>query len=903
MSSNSLANTNKLIVEMDDILSLLTQKNFFDKLKSTKVNWDLKEVSNLPDDLVKIMESKNFIRYSDNKYILTPMGTSFLGKLLVNVESIKNSHELQEKYVISQVVSNGKNSVTFKATHKFLGRDVALKVIRPGSGESIIEKLKQIGQVGGEPYLIHPIDYIEIKHPTLTGSDVKLKCLVFPYINGETLEAFLSRAKPVSPFFIYTFIKQIATALSALEKHQLYHGDLHSNNILVTEKDRILFQIIDISCGVGEHSPYDYGFNDFDHFREHLWRALRILQINLPRLSIRKHLGPELFSTAEHILNEKLMSFREVLDILHNRTAFLSYEKKRNVFISKKFKEPLPMGLLRYEEFANHQLAMELFEPYPELLAEISQFGNSIIYGHRGSGKSTYLSALSCSPDIMSPLFDMKDKFGIFFACRQGEFRQFSQDLVEISPRSILLLKHIIILKIIRRFIDIINEAINYERLKHVDDIDSLVNFLSPFVAGGVAHHYDLEIVSPLDNLHASLLRNEINEIDNLFSTKKIKFSSLLDEGHLVKFFRLFREIFSELKKSQFYILFDDAGEPNVSKATQWVINDIMRNINSVYCVKLSAERYSYKLKDSKNKALEESHDYSSFDISAKLSLGSGFSPERNMLKAYFKKIIEKRLAHWNYQSHDISDYLGEQPISTDELVYRLANSKRDAYYSGWNVIWELSNRTTRNLLELISEVLIAGGIIQSSEINKIPDRIQHQTIKAFSEKKLKSLIYIPGKLMLNNQKCGLGIKLYEFVASFGKISREYLTKKSVNSLTKKYRFDERIAIERDDFEPLSRNVDLFLRALIRYAVLDDVELVFSRDDKIKKPIYTLNRIFCPAFKISYRRDSHLRLGRKQFELLLTEPRLFVRRGTGFLRSLSIPDEEMSDLFGRLNEE
>ena len=63
----------------------------------------------------------------------------------------------------------------------------------------------------------------------------------------------------------------------------------------------------------------------------------------------------------------------------------------------------------------------------------------------------------------------------------------------------------------------------------------------------------------------------------------------------------------------------------------------------------------------------------------------------------------------------------------------------------------------------------------------------------------------------------------------------------------------------------------------------------------MKKPLFVLNRIYCPAFKIGYRRDDHLRLSKGRLEQLLLAPDHFIREGTRRLRDED--RDETPDLF------
>ena len=89
---------------------------------------------------------------------------------------------------------------------------------------------------------------------------------------------------------------------------------------------------------------------------------------------------------------------------------------------------------------------------------------------------------------------------------------------------------------------------------------------------------------------------------------------------------------------------------------------------------------------------------------------------------------------------------------------------------------------------------------------------------------------------------------------------------------------------------------------MVTFGVLDNTKLDFARDDRVKKPIYVLNRIFCPAFGISPQRDNHLRLSKNKFEELLVSPSLFLKQGTKKLRITGGGEAIIPDLFGGIDD-
>ena len=315
------------------------------------------------------------------------------------------------------------------------------------------------------------------------------------------------------------------------------------------------------------------------------------------------------------------------------------------------------------------------------------------------------------------------------------------------------------------------------------------------------------------------------------------------------------------LSTARFYFLFDDAGAPNIPYETQQVLNDLVTSSNAVYCVKLSAERFSYRLRDSRNRTLEETHDITSFDIASAYATESGIA--RNATKEYFAKILARRLEYWQYASSDITVYLGEQQrdgarvVAVKELIGRLAARRRNAYYAGWEVIWRLADRTARSLIELVSEIFERSGVgpvqggVQGEEHGPmlIKPLLQDRAIRAVSNRRLRSLEFVPGEIDVGGVKVPIGRQLYSCASSFGSVSFLYLASKERETK----RVDELLAIERNDTRVLRPEAQRVLELLVRYGIFDDSVLTVAFDDKQKKPVYMLNRILCPAFQISFR--------------------------------------------------
>jgi hypothetical protein len=594
----------------------------------------------------------------------------------------------------------------------------------------------------------------------------------------------------------------------------------------------------------------------------------------LTRLSVQKHLGAPTYELIKYVLSQETLRFADILNLVKANEPYKAYKRNQTAFLSNKFgkKEDSKLSLLRYEEIIDPKQARSLFAPYMELFNDLSTFGNAILYGHRGSGKSSYLAAMAYFPEAEGGLLQPFTSFGVFFACRQGEFKQFTSELLAPTREVQLTIKHILLLKIIRKTVGTLRNAATENQIGPAGRVRQLSQFLSAYIPAGATLSVTGGVATELQNLHASLLRNEIEEIDHLFADSTREHTHrLLTEGDLINFFLNLRECFAELIDARFFLLLDDAGHPNVPTTTQKVINELIRCTNAIFCVKVSAERFSYTLESADGKPLELSHDYTEFDISDRLRLGTPSSEKRRQIAAHFHLLVQKRLV--NYRSADIADYLGAEPVKTAQLVQSLASGGgKQTHYAGWNVVWQLADRTPRHLLELVSEIFSVAQISRNTPPTLISTKLQDQAIVSYSTKKLRALSFITGALREEDTSRSVGDLLWRCTTAFGKLSKAYLRRGPMNTKQARKRYQEVLAVEIDDPLNLSPRATTLLQQLVRFAVFDDTKLTASRADKLKKPIYILNRIFCPALKLSYRREMHWRLSSIRFENFLLHP-------------------------------
>jgi len=874
----------------DALRTFLGRPDSDEALRATRVDWASHAIVSAPPVVQELLVKSGGV--AENRRSLTPIGLRLLGRLQLDLTDALRNSAVASRYEILGELAHGRHSIAYRAMNPRIGRRFVIKVLRPGTSSSTRDNLLRLGNLPESPHLVKPVDFDTFDSTTSSGDPISLEYLLYPMVSGTTLDDYLRRHPPLVPAFFDTFISQVARVLASLETLGLAHGDLHGANIIVTEapSEPLTFTLIDPSPGLDGPTSPGRPRTDLQWFQAHLAQALTELRALLPTVSVPKYLGPRLYSLIEHILTQEALRFEEILRLQASDARFVKWTAARADFLSRKFTEPQPLGLLRWEEIANPALALALFEPQPDLFRRLRRFGPAKLVGARGSGKSTYLAALAYFPDTQDRAVSPGDVFGVLFSCRQGEFRQFSEDLLPLSSRGKLALKHILVIKTIRRILGAIATGCDREELQVSGSLDELYRFVQVKMDGlGRVPRLTADGRTAIHNLFVGVQRWEDLEIARLFDGAEPtpqRVAQFHDETSLAYFCGLVRAALPALAATQFYLLFDDAGSPNLPTQLQEALNDLVISTNPLYCIKISSERYSYSHEALSGRKLEESHDFTTLDIATAYSLKGGATDARKELREHSARILSRRLRYWQFKHVDIHTYLGKAPLSMKELVSRLALNRRNAYYSGWEVLWQIADRSPRSLIEMVSEVFAAAGIAPTNETDAslpVPPQVQDKAIRRVSERRLRSLELVPGTVQVRGKTTPLGRHLFGCTVAFGAVSKRYLSASALGASGGR-RLDERLAIERNDNQILPNEAALVLEQLVKYGIFDDSTLGVAFDDAQKKPLYVFNRLFAPAFGISPRRDAHLRLSVEKLALFLMRPARFVTHGTELLQ-------------------
>jgi TolB-like protein/tRNA A-37 threonylcarbamoyl transferase component Bud32 len=137
---------------------------------------------------------------------------------------------LAGRYTIEREIGRGGMAIVFLAFDPTLGRQVAIKVLRPELAASL----------GPDRFLDEIKVAARLKHPYIlklheAGEARGLLYFSMPYVEGETLRQRLARERTLSVDDALRVAQEVAEALDHAHRHNVIHRDIKPENILFEE--------------------------------------------------------------------------------------------------------------------------------------------------------------------------------------------------------------------------------------------------------------------------------------------------------------------------------------------------------------------------------------------------------------------------------------------------------------------------------------------------------------------------------------------------------------------------------------------------------------------------------------------------------------------------------------------
>jgi serine/threonine protein kinase len=141
---------------------------------------------------------------------------------------------LASRYEVLNEVGRGGMAVVYKASHKNLGRNVALKVLP----RSDVFDVDLINRFHREARALAGLSNTNIVAVYDEGVEGDIHFMAMEFLDGTDLHTLVSRRTRLSVSEMLNYIIPIAGALEYVHRRGLVHRDVKSSNIIITESGR-----------------------------------------------------------------------------------------------------------------------------------------------------------------------------------------------------------------------------------------------------------------------------------------------------------------------------------------------------------------------------------------------------------------------------------------------------------------------------------------------------------------------------------------------------------------------------------------------------------------------------------------------------------------------------------------
>ena len=137
------------------------------------------------------------------------------------------------RYRLEDPIASGGMGDVWRAADELLGRQVAVKILKPGFGDDASFRLRFRAEARASASLSHPGVATVYDYGEQVAGGIHTAYLVMELVPGEPLSALLARQVTIDPARTMDLVAQTAGALQAAHDRGIVHRDIKPANLLV----------------------------------------------------------------------------------------------------------------------------------------------------------------------------------------------------------------------------------------------------------------------------------------------------------------------------------------------------------------------------------------------------------------------------------------------------------------------------------------------------------------------------------------------------------------------------------------------------------------------------------------------------------------------------------------------
>ena len=795
-------------------------------------------------------------------------------------------------YTLTRYIGSGKIGMVYLAESARTELKYACKIVREGGLKQGWEReLEKVRKLQGVPHIAeyrnHGSSFDREQRPYYW--------VLFDYVDGPNLRDLLKDPSFVLTMpFVESVIRSLLRVLHACSVEGIFHGDLHSGNILIAKPDRRILN----SKETVYVTDFGYGGSHNDKKPKDDFHELAAIVVDLHARLRRDELNPR--DKCVHALLSGLATKR-IRDA--GRTPTLTAEKLSVEFADLCRRAERQSAAGGPEEDEDRQPADYLWAEalgtrkqewknlfVPDLLAarNIEEFGDllaktvTVLTGARGCGKTMSFRRLTKLMDVILdeavPVRGAGTFVGFYLNCRDltDAFPWVPNDLRPTDEQQVIHFFHVVWLAEICKTIAIVDseESADYRWLE-----EWLIKLFGKRIGRSAAGEKVVAHVRSF--VEAEKERCRLVPFGRSNEKWPLARIDLLDD-----FFGVMSEQLAWMRRLTIFLFLDDYTIPIVPKSIQLALNPIIFRRRSDIYFKVSTEAAnSFVPTGPRKKPLELHHDFMLLDLASE-SLHQKEDERERLLDMVFRPRI-RRHKLFAQAGFGLQDLLGKTPYSHNELAWQMRTAtqpneeRQKVLYHGVKVFVGLWTSDIRTMVEMFNDMLRAANGTLSTANPMISKQIQDQCMR-IQGGEMMTFTQSIRDYELWKQTSGkkdraekFGNHLKSIVEAFIGVSRYELLKGKLIGNQGNENPKQAFRIEIIDSFEVDPAVKGYLEGLVRYHIFLQDWRGKSQRGMLTPRLY-LNRTFLPYGGLTLSSHDHIQLKNVELMLLLRKPTEFV---------------------------